>query len=102
MQFFVGYLTMCKEVQKEMRENLGEGDKNESSSMSSSSSKYEYDERRPRNSGHREEPIGGEIEESGRRHHDNESPDSRRTGLKVRKARQRSKSNQKETFSDER
>ena len=101
MQFFVRYLTMCKEVRKEMRENLGEGDKNESSSMSSNSSKYEYDEGRPRNSRDRKEPIGGEIEESGRRHQENELSDARKTVIKVRKARQRSRSNQNEIFGDE-
>ena len=98
MQFFVRYLAMCKEVQNEMRENLGEGDKNELSS-----SKYEDDERKPRNSRERKEPIGGEIEENGRRCHENETLDtldSRKVGKKVRKVRQRSRFNQNETFND--
>ena len=95
MQFFVRYLAMCKEVQKEMTENLGEGDKSESSS-----SKYEDDERRLGNSRERKEPIGGEIEENGRRCQENETLDTRKTGKKVRKVRQRSRSNQNETFND--
>ena len=95
MQFFVRYLAMCKEVQKEMTENLGEGDKSESSS-----SKYEDDERKPRNSRERKEPIGGEIDESGSRYQENESLDSRKIGKKVRKVRQRSRSNQNDIVND--
>ena len=86
---------MCKEVQNEMRENLGEGDKNESNS-----SKYEDDERRPRNSRERKEPIGGETEENGRRYQENETLDTRKAGKKVRKVRQRSRSNQNDIVND--
>ena len=105
MQFFVRYLTMCKDVQEENRENLGESGRNESSNVSNNSSKYEYDERKLRSSRERREPIGGEIEledQQQQQQQRHQEVEPRKVGKKSGKSRFRSRSNQDETFNDER
>ena len=102
---------MCKDVQEEKSENVGDGDNFERNKLNK-----EYEERRSKNlktrsSRERKEPIGGEIEERELRHKENGSSresdmyerqssraKTRKHKDKSHKAHHRSISNEGDTF----